>query len=68
MFDMKGFCVSAIGAIHDYHDPLVFLLCHGNQSYWWNSLLLTTWVELHPKNIHAKFHQDWPTDVGVDDV
>ena len=38
--------------------------CHGNHSYGWNSILLTTLVELHPKNIPAKFHQDWPTVKG----
>ena len=42
--------------------------CHGNQSYDWNSISGTTLVELHPRNIPAKFHQDWPSGLGGDDV
>ena len=25
-------------------------------------------VELHPRNIPAKFHQDWPSGLGEEDV
>ena len=42
--------------------------CHGNQSYDWNSISWTPLVELHPRNIPAKFHQDWPSGLGRKDV
>ena len=35
--------------------------CHGNQTNGWNSISWTTLVELYPRNIPAKFHQDWPS-------
>ena len=38
--------------------------CHGNQTYGWNSISWTTLVQLHPSNIPAKFHQDWPCGLG----
>ena len=41
--------------------------CHGNQSYGWNSISWTTLVELYPRNITAKFHQDWPSGLEVVD-
>ena len=42
--------------------------CHGNQTNGWNSISWTTLVELHPRNIPAKFHQDWPSGLGGEDV
>ena len=42
--------------------------CHGNQSYDWNSISCTPLVELYPRNIPAKFRQDWPSGLGGDDV
>ena len=38
--------------------------CHGNQSYGWNSISWTALVELYPRNIPAKFHQDWRNGLG----
>ena len=44
--------------------------CHGNQSYGGNLILSTTLVEhkKKKKTIPAKFHQDWPTGLGGEDV
>ena len=32
-----------------------------------NYILLTIFVELHPRNIPAKFYQDWPSGFGGED-
>ena len=47
-----------------------FLLfgCYDNQTNGWNSISWTTLVELHSRNIPAKFHQDWPSGLGAEDV
>ena len=42
--------------------------CHGNQSSAWNGILLTTFVEDHPRNIPVKFYQNWPSGLGGDVV
>ena len=42
--------------------------CHGNQSCDWNLIFRTTLVELHPRNIPAKFHQGWPSGLGGEDI
>ena len=42
--------------------------CLGNQSFWWNQILRTTFKEDHPRNIPAKFGSNWPCGLGGVDV
>ena len=42
--------------------------CHGMAELWVEFNLLNNLVELHPRNIPAKFHQDWPRGLGGDVV
>ena len=54
--------------IFKYFAFFFLFCCHGTQSYGWNYILWTIFVEFHPRNIPAKFNQDWPCGFGEEDV